>query len=300
MTGIHPWTDRIFRPVRLAQIACLVGLSVLLPYLIQRLPNLAARPEYRLETQSIRIVPAPTAPVPADLLQQIRRQSQLPRELSVLDPKLCQTIATAFAKHPWIAKVISVKQSYPASVVVEVEFRRAVAMVQVKGGRIPIDGSGAILPSEDFQVDDVANYPTIRIEGGGSMTRDRGRITEPGLMGAARLAELLAPNWAKLDLEAIELPRERGPAIKPADLILQLHSQSGSTILWGRAPGTDHPGELTAGQKIARLEKYVSEFGGFARPSGPYEIDIRHWQEITRRPANKTQSSSRKEPRSRR
>ncbi len=296
---IHPLADRLFRPVRLAKFACLIGLSVFLPYLVQRLPNLSNRPEYRLETKNIRIVPAPERPVPEDLLEQIRRQNHLPRELSLLDPKLCPSLADAFAKHPWIARVISVKQSFPSDVVVEVEFRRAVAMVQVTGGRIPIDGSGTVLPSEDFALADVARYPTIRRAGGRNMARDHGRITEPGLIGAARVAELLAPQWSQLGLEAIELPKSPDSTVKAADIVLQLHSKSGSTIIWGRAPGSNHPGELTGAQKIARLEKYVSEFGGFDRPNGPYEIDIRHWQEITRRPVAKAQASSRRDSRTR-
>ena len=296
---LHPLADKFFRPVRLAKFACLIGLAVFLPYLIQRLPILKTRPEYRLETRKIRVLPVSERPVPADLLEQIRRQNQLPRELSLLDPKLCKTLAAAFARHPWVSRVISVKQSFPADIVVELEFRRPVAMVQVKGGRIPIDGVGNVLPSEDFAVADVSRYPTIRLSGAGNLTRNGGRVTEPGLIGAARVAELLAPKWSHLDLEAIELPRIRNSNVDPADIVLQLQAKSGSTIIWGRAPGTDHPGELTAAQKVARLEKYVTEFGGFDRPSGPYEIDIRHWQEITRRPAAKTQASSRRESRTR-
>jgi hypothetical protein len=296
---LHPLADRIFRPVRLAKFACLVGLSVFVPYLIQRLPQLATRPEYRLETTKIRVVPAPERPVPADLLEQIRSQNKLPRELSLLDPKLCQTLADAFAAHPWVARVISVKQSFPADLVVELEFRQPVAMVQVNGGRIPIDGSGTILPSEDFAVSDVARFPTIRLVGDGNLARRGGRVTEPGLIGAARVAELLADKWTPFQLDAIELPRTRDPAVDLDDILLQLHAKSGSVIIWGRAPGTDHPGELTAAQKLARLEKYVAEFGGFERPNGPYEIDIRHWQEITRRPVGKSQVSSRRDSRSR-
>jgi len=34
--------------------------------------------------------------------------------------------------------------------------------------------------------------------------------------------------------------------------------------------------------------KYVTDFGGFDRPHGPYEIDIRHWQEISRKPSSVT------------
>lgn len=299
-SAIHPLTDRIFQPVRLAKIACLVGLSVMLPYLVQRLPNLNSRPEYRLDAKNISIVPEPKSPVPVDLVEQIRRQNQLPRDMSILNPKLCKTIAVAFSRHPWIARVNSVRQLYPASVIIDVEFRKPVAMVQVKGGRIPIDSSGFVLPSEDFKVDDVARYPLIRMEGGGNLTRDRGRVTEPGLSGAAQVAELLADKWSKLELDAIEIPKHQESTRNSNDVVLHLHSKTGSTIIWGRAPGTDHPGELTASQKVARMEKYVAEFGGFDRPSGPYEIDIRHWQEITRRPAAKTQASGRKETRTRR
>jgi hypothetical protein len=49
---------------------------------------------------------------------------------------------------------------------------------------------------------------------------------------------------------------------------------------------------LTSSQKLARLEKYVAEFGAFDRPTGPYEIDIRHWQEITRRPLRPVEAST--------
>ncbi|MBS0205767.1 MAG: hypothetical protein JSS49_22930 [Planctomycetes bacterium] len=292
-SSVPPLADRFFRPVRLAKFACLVGLSVFIPYLIPHLPNLASRPEYRVETRNVRVIPAPERPVPTDLIEQTRRQNQLPRELSLLDPKLSRNLAAAFERHPWVARVISVRQSFPADVVVEVEFRKAVAMVQVKGGRIPIDGSGTILPGEDFAVSDVARFPTIRLAGTGNMARDAGRFTEPGLTGAARVAELLAPQWAHLELEAIELPGKRDARTAPADIVLQLQSKSGSTIIWGRSPGTDHPGELTSAQKVARLEKYLTEFGSFDRPSGPYEIDIRHWQEITRRPIAKAQASRR-------
>lgn len=298
-SNLHPITDKVFRPVRLAKFACLIGLAVFLPYLVQQLPHLASQPEYKLRTSMIRVIPAAEHPVPEDLVEQVRRLNELPRELSLLDPKLCPNLATAFARHPWIARVVSVKQSFPADVTVEVEYRKPVAMAQVKGGRIPIDGDGVVLPSEDFSAADVPRYPTIRLQGAGNMSRTDNRITEPGLVGAAKGAQLLAPKWNELELEAIELPRDRDPNIRPDDIVLQIQSKSGSTIIWGRAPGTNHPGELTASQKLARLEKYHNEFGGFDRPSGPYEIDIRHWQEITRRPAGKAQAA-RKDSRSHR
>ena len=81
-------------------------------------------------------------------------------------------------------------------------------------------------------------------------------------------------------------------ATDPNDIPLELLAMGGSKIVWGRPPGNDHPGELEATQKIRRLEKYLADFGDYGKPSGPYEIDIRHWQEISRRPLNDHQANS--------
>ncbi|MBC8113903.1 MAG: hypothetical protein H7062_05975 [Candidatus Saccharimonas sp.] len=288
-----PWVHAIFRPARLAKLALLVGVLALLPYLIQRLPSLASRPEYRLATKQIRIVPAPESPVPANLLDQVREQARLPRELSLLDDKLAADLARAFARHPWIAKVVSVRKSHPATVTVEVKYREPVGMVQVKGGRFPIDASGVVLPPGDFTAADLKRYPTIQGMTPPSSIRPGVAWKDPSLLAAARLAELLAPQWTDLKLESIVVPNRPESAIDSSKIVLELRASGGSKIIWGRAPGTEHPGELTTVQKIGRLEKYLTEFGGFDRPNGPYEIDIRHWQEISRRPLSSGQANSR-------
>ena len=287
------WVNEVFRPARLAKLALIVGVVALLPYLVQRLPNLASRPEYRLATKQIRIVPAPESPVPANLLDQVREQAKLPRELSLLDEKLAANLAQAFARHPWIAQVVSVRKSHPATVTVEVKYRQPVGMVQVKGGRFPIDAAGVVLPSGDFTVADSKRYPTIQGLTPPSSVRPGVAWRDSSLLAAARLAELLAPKWSELQLESIVVPSRTVSPIDSSKIVLELRTSGGSKILWGRAPGTEHPGELTTDQKIGRLEKYLTEFGGFDRPNGPYEIDIRHWQEISRRPLSSGQASSR-------
>ena len=287
------WVREVFRPARLAKLALLVGVVTLLPYLIQRLPSLASRSEYRLATKQIRLVPAPESPVPGNLLDQVREQGKLPREFSLLDEKLAANLAEAFAQHPWIAKVISVRKSHPATVTVEVKYREPIGMVQVKGGRFPIDASGVVLPPRDFTAADLKRYPTIQGLVPSISIRPGMAWKDPSLLAAARLAELLAPKWGKLHLESIVIPSRSGPAIDSSKIVLELRASGGSKIIWGRAPGTEHPGELTTAQKIGRLEKYLTEFGGFDRPNGPYEIDIRHWQEISRRPLASGQANSR-------
>lgn len=288
MNTVSPIAAAIFRPRRLALLALGIGAAVLGSYFLPRMPPLDGRPEYRVQTAQIQLVPAPSHPVPMDLIEQVRVQNRLPRDLSLLDPKLSQTLAEAFRKHPWIERVVSVSQSYPSQVQIRLEYRMPVATVQVDGGRVPIDRQGTLLPSDDFSAADVARYPVIRLESGRLMTRAGSRITEPRVADAAALAELLAPRWQAMGFEFIEIP---GRPATESDVRYYLQCRSGSRILWGRGPGTSHPGELSAAQKVARLERYLAEFGGFDRPNGPYEIDIRHWQEITRRPQARTQAA---------
>ena len=110
------------------------------------------------------------------------------------------------------------------------------------------------------------------------------------VLGAARLAEHLlhahdehTSHWEYLKLAGIQLPRRTTAEVDIEEIQYRLITKDGSRILWGRAPGTDHPGELTAEQKIGRLTRYLADFGTFRPPHGPLEIDIRHWQEITQR-----------------
>ena len=93
-------------------------------------------------------------------------------------------------------------------------------------------------------------------------------------------------------LTSIVAPQRPDPKVSPAELTFELTSKGGSVIVWGRPPGTNHPGELTVEQKVGRLERYLEQFGSFDGPHGPYEIDIRHWQEISRRPLTPPKSNA--------
>ncbi len=99
-----------------------------------------------------------------------------------------------------------------------------------------------------------------------------------------QLAAELGPLWKKLGLVAIVCPTSSDENARFDEGVFVLLAKGGSRILWGHAPGNDHPGELSTKQKLGRLEDYVKRFGGFDRPQGPYQIDIRHWRDISRTP----------------
>ena len=75
-------------------------------------------------------------------------------------------------------------------------------------------------------------------------------------------------------------------------VFLELLTHGGSRIVWGRPPGTRHPGELTVSQKLGRIMQFISHFDSLDPPGGPFEINIRHWREIIYRPLNSESAQS--------
>ena len=274
---------QLYRPVTLATAAAVLLAWVFLPRLGDLVPDLNERPEYRLSSTEITITPPPHW-VPHDLVAQVVERANLPRDLALLDEHLVDAVAEAFRHSPWVDEVVSVTKSYPARVTVVLTYRRPVAMVEVKQGKYPIDAAGVLLPPQEFSVAETRNYPTIA---GVASTPQGPAGTEWGdaiVCEAAKLADELGPCWKKLGLSAIVCPSVTDRHTKIDEGVFLLTSSGGSRIIWGHAPGTDHPGELSTRQKIGRLEEYVQRFGGFDRPQGPYLIDIRHWRDISRTP----------------
>ena len=273
-----------FRPPMLFRMALVAGVCALWPYAAQRLPSLGKRSEYHVSFGQIQIHPRPESPVPGDLLEQVERLADFHRELSILDERLTADVAAAFGKHPWVSKVVRVQKAFPASISVELEYRRPVATVQVSGLRIPVDGHAVILPMQDLSKADVDRYPLITNIYLKPTVKPGTVSTDPALIAATKLADLLREKWSPLKLEAISATKLASGSTAADSIMLELRTKGGSKILWGRVPGSDHPGELEPTQKIRRLENYLTEFGDYLQPHGPYEIDIRHWRENSRRP----------------
>ena len=279
----------LFRPRVLLFFAALVSSTLAVPLLIQSLPDLRERDEFRVQIDAIEVTPPPPW-IPVDLIERVIETTEFGTELSLLDESLPRNLYEAFRRDPWVAQVVRVRKVPPNRVDVELVYRRPVAMVEVAEGLYPVDPNGTLLPPADFSAADASEFPLIRNVTSKPQGPAGTNWGDVAILGAARLAEALlqAPprkpsHWERLGLVAIRVP-DATASTGIEDLCFELLASGGSRIIWGRAPGSTHPGELTVEQKIGRLEKYVADFGGFDRPHGPYEIDIRHWQEISRRP----------------
>jgi hypothetical protein len=225
-----------------------------------------AHATYRLRPESIEFT-APPEWVRRDVLADV-----LPYlgELDVHQVDLTPRVADAFRLHPWVAEVKRVRKRYPASVAVDLVYRRPVAMVEVQpAGLQPIDEQGIWLLPEDFTPEQAQTYPRISV-GNTTPAGPPGTAWGDALVAsAARVAAFVGEAWGELGLYRIEPSSQ--PAQIPAAADLDLVSRDRSLrVHWGRPPGAELPGEVDAADKLAYLRKVLQ--GG---TPGPGVIDLR-------------------------
>ncbi len=234
--------------------------------------HVETRPEYQAAVDNIQITPLP-AWIHTDVKTEVIRDAGLPAELSILDDRLIDRLKQAFALHPWIARVDKVERSYPNHIQVEVVYRRPVAMVEVRGGLLPIDAEAVLLPTADFSPAEAENY--LRISGASSSPL--GPLgtawADPAVAASAKLAALLQPVWSQLQLRRIRIRNLIAPSGAQM-MYLELATRSGTTFVWGPAPDTEAPQEPTAAEKLSRLKQLAGKQGSLdATPAD--ERDLR-------------------------
>ena len=286
-----PLKDRllgaIFQP-RFLLWGALAGAAVVLTPMVARvLPDLSTREEYRLRTRDIQIPDLPRW-VPITLVDQVIEAAELPDEVSVLKPDLAAQIAAAFEQHPWVKKPVTVHVSVPARVDVSFDFREPVAMVSISDGHYPVDAGGILLPPGDFPPSDIDLYPKITGMTTPPLARVGSAWGDERVTAAARLAVVLFPYWSEWKLQSVEVPPRATAEVVYEELRFVVNTDGGSRIIWGRAPGNDHPLEVTDEQKIGRLKSFLSKAKSF---DGPWEININHLRVITVNPLENRQTS---------
>jgi hypothetical protein len=265
-------------------LAIVAGTVVVCPHVSHWLPDPAELPEFQFEARSIQVTP-PHRWVPHDLVEQVIRQAKLPDQLSLLDGDLAGKLAAGFADHPWVSRVVQVRVSGESGVAVDLEYRTPVLMVETGHGAYAVDVAGVLLPPADFSVASVRRFPLLKNVKSQPAGPAGTRWGDVVVVGGARLATTLAPgqdlsrHWDRFQLEGIEAPVPTQAVPQLTDLSYELVTRGGSRIVWGRPPGGDDL-EPPPAQKLARLEQYLSRYGSFDAPHGPYRIDIRHFEVI--------------------
>ena len=105
------------------------------------------------------------------------------------------------------------KSSNPASVKVDLAYRKPVCMVVVPGGLLPVDAEGILLPrgEGDFSPIEATRYP--RLEGVDHMPTGPvgSRWTDAKVIGGAEIAAAIGPAWEAFGLHRI-VPLAADPA----------------------------------------------------------------------------------------
>lgn len=261
------------RAIAVSLILLLGGLVVTAP---RWLPDLDLRPEYQVKSDLIKITPPPDY-IPADFLKKVLKESGLPGTLPLLDPQLVPKVVEAFQRNAWVEKVVHVRKSYPSELVVELRYRAPVAMVRDPEGRYPVDGSGIVLPPEDFTPEMAARYPDI-------LNVPIEEKIQPGqvwnnavVCEAARLLDQLRPQIEQYHIVGVVVPQADstdtvGPFI--------LKTRGKTEIVWGKGPSQDRPGQVSTRLRIERLEDYARKWKGDLDSEGVTRIDFTYSDSI--------------------
>jgi hypothetical protein len=259
-------------------------------------------PEYHIiSSQQIEITPPPDW-IHSDIREEAFRDPSLAGPLSIMDDTLAERIGKAFARHPWVARVVSVVKRPPALLKLELVYRKPVCVVRVPGGLLPVDIEGTLLPNDDFTPPEVARYPAL--EGVDYLpTQPAGsRWADARVIGGAEIAAAIGPAWETLKLRSL-VPLAADPATdagsansiggdansvggdssrrsaEPFFVLMTRGSErnrAGRRVLWGYAPGANAIGELSAAEKLARLQRYAADNDGLdSRETDRQDLDIR-------------------------
>ena len=231
-----------------------------------------AGPAYTLQVENLEITPLPTW-IHTDIRSDAYRMLSMEGRPSILDERLVGRVHDVLALQPWVAKVGNVRKFPGARVVVELDYRRPVCMVEVRGGLYPVDLQGVWLPVGDFTAIEASRYP--RLAGIDSVPVGAVGTAwgDDRVVGGAEVAAAVEPLWTTLQLQRIiSLPTADLPGAPPG---YEIFARCGTRIHWGHAPGASREGELPWAEKVARLKAYAAENGPPDGSGGAVDIDLR-------------------------
>jgi len=238
--------------------------------------HVTAGESYRLSVEDFHLTSNPNW-IQTDVRTEAVRAAGLDRGAMILDDGLAERVAKGFALHPWIARVDRVTKRHPASIDIEVTYRRPTAMVEVPEGLYPVDAAGIWLPTADFlknPVEAQRNYPRLS----GIVTEPQGPVGtywgDPRVRGGAKIGAALVDQWVAWNLERIT-PAGDAPSADGRGQMYEVRTRDGAVIYWGHEPDAEAEGEPTVIEKIATMANFIKLRQSGGESTGPHELDLR-------------------------
>ena len=198
----------------------------------------------------------------------------IPDRFSIMTPRICERVATAFQMNPWVDEVVSVRKVYPNRIAVELRLRRPVAGVRVAGKYYLIDAWGRRLTNGLSGWPMGSDALPVIVTADATMPRRGVAWPSDAVKAGASVARTLLENRDKLPtrfamIDCVNMGTRRD--LRKSDIVLVTHE--GTFVRWGRSPLViNSPGELTPVEKVLKMVVFEKKMG----PLSSYKfVDIR-------------------------
>ncbi len=228
---------------------------------------LHARPAYRLNFADVELDPPPPPWLTIGrqgLLDQIRRGAHLPEQLGALDVNPAD-LRRAFKNHSvWVARVGTIRRSFPNRLTVSLEYRQPVARVAVDRSSPPIviDVEALVLPADQVTPSEIEALVPVQqlrpppgLRPGRYWPGDGPDEVDPAALALATLAAALR-GWAEDD-SPVKVAAIAVSAKDPRADLLFVKTREGVWVRWGPPPGAEPPGTPDATAKWAMLNDWA-------------------------------------------
>ena len=214
------------------------------------------------------------------------RLASLP-QVSALDPAGAEAIRAALLSLPFVAEVGEGRVLWPDGYDVRVRFREPVACVLVGDTYYAVSREGVILPGEWTRPPwiGVGWLPLLVGEEGASLDPEgiavpRGvRLVSAAFrdgldVAISMRASLAAEEFETMGAPAIDASNARAASVEEPGVVL--HLEGNRSVLFGRVPSSDEPGELPAAKKWDALRRGLKALAATSSDGRDWELlDVR-------------------------
>jgi len=215
---------------------------------------------FRLKSSDLTLIKAPEWITP-DIKNALLAPRGLPPEFSLLDADISAKVASAYEMCPWVEEVSSVRKRYPNALDLKVKLRRPVSFVSYKGRFFLVDAKGVRLPGVYEKLPHPSfDLPCIK-NAGGFLPEEGKPWRDEGVRAGAAVAKLIldlrreeesSAGEFPLKIAAIDVANIKGRLSRSASEI-DLITDGGTRVHWGRSPLEWSPGELDPEVKLQNL-----------------------------------------------
>ncbi len=215
---------------------------------------------------------------------QINRTCSFADGVSTLDDELLERIADAYLQCPWVKRVRYVRKEFPNKIRASIHIRWPAAAVASGRGNnrryhlvgedgIQLPKSYSTWPQEGLNVPFVVGTRCAVPLAGESW--DEGAVTvaiDIVRRLKASVERLRASGAIRkgINITAVGVSNYLGRVSRNKSEFV-VYAENNCVIEWGRAPSTDRPGELPVKEKIAKLERFLSD----QNPTSNRTLDLR-------------------------